>query len=115
MDLTFFNGNYKDSWKEITFTHNTNWWPEREIPENERKWDRFLGDKVIPYLIKICESVGIDADICPTGTMGVCKSNIRFDAYNIFGRDYSLGAISTYLDILNFSSDILGEDRIMWN
>lgn len=100
--------------KQITFTHNSNWWPERKIPEDEVRLNDFLRSTGLRYLTRICESVGITVDRDSAGSMGVSRPNIRFDAYNLFGQYYTLGVISRPQELLDFSFDILG-DRIKLN
>ena len=100
--------------QEITFMHNTNYWPDRDIPEKEKRFDKFLRVKAIPYLVKLCNGNGIKADIDYAGTMGVKKSNIQFMSYNMFGGGYRRGKLDSHQAILEFSFLILG-DRVMLN
>lgn len=100
--------------KEITFMHNSNYWPNRKVSEKEERFDKFLYEQAIPYLVKLCNENGIKADIDYAGTMGVKKSNIQFMSYNMFGGYYGRGVLDTPQAILEFSFQILG-DKIKLN
>ncbi len=100
--------------KEITFVHNTSWWPERKLSKEEIRFNEFIHENGIPYLMRICKSVGITVDRNYAGTMGVSKGHIGFSAYNLFGAHYYRGCLDTHQKILDFSFEILG-DKIKLN
>ncbi len=100
--------------REMTFMHNSTYLPGRTISEKDAQFDSFLHKQGIPYLMRICSSVGIKVDRDEAGTMGVPHANIQIMAYNIFGIYYSRIKLSTYQEILDFSFKILG-DRIELN
>lgn len=94
--------------------HNCSWSPHGPTSEDEIRWNTFLREQGIPYLVRLCTGLGIKADITEAGTMGVPRANVQCMAYNVFSTYYSRNRLSTHQELLDFSFALLGE-RITLN
>ena len=94
--------------------HNSSYWPGKKLSREEERFNHFLHTNGIPYLLRVCQAVGIKTDTDCAGTIGVSHAHVQFMAYNMFDTYYQRGRLDTLQEILDFSFNILG-DRITLN